>query len=128
MATVYTKDVTGLPPIPSKRPRMSAEERAELYSAECQKIAAKLSIYQGDDIFIDMRGAGIIHDTGTSWSSDDNCGGVPEKHHRLRVTEHLVSQWQIHRNGKFAVVQHDDGGLLAVSLAEFVGLGKPEAQ
>ena len=119
MTTVYFKDVTGIPPVPTKRPRLSAEATREFRVRECEKIAARLAVYQGSDIYIDMRGSGAVHQEG-----DDN---APEHNDRLRISEHLERQVRVHGNRKFATIRHDDGQLLAVSLAEFVGLGKPEA-
>lgn len=127
MTTVYMRDVTGIPPVPTRRPRLSAQERREFRQRECEKVASNLAVYEGDDIFIDMRGCGSLHDTSVLWMRKKMYGGAPEVKDRLRVTEHLVRQWQIHRNHKFAIIRHDDGRLLAVSLAEFIGLGKPEA-
>lgn len=125
ITTVRTRHITGLPrprqSLLNTRGRMSRDSKQVYLKESCQAVAAKLKVYAGQDVFVDLSGAGILIDT-------HNCRmQLAPKEERVAVTEHLVQQWRELGNDAFVLINTPEGELLAVSVAEFVGLGVPEA-
>lgn len=118
---IKMNQLTGLPFGLRQRGDTEADVAAKRL-AHCRNVADALSVYSGDDVFVSTRGWGMLHDT----QQVCRLVALPQGEDRLRVSAHLVKQWRTWRNDSFAVIRHDDGQALAVSIVEFVGLGKPE--